>query len=84
MFTNKEYLKIMVSMTLNYGTLMALMMVCDQMLKGMGYSNTGKLTSITIASAMIFGILSNPLFSFLLRKTKAYKAVSIICNLNYI
>lgn len=74
----------MIAMTLNYGTLSAMIAVLDQILKGIGYSNPGQFTSITIASAMIIGILSNPLFSFLLRKTKAYKAVSIVCSINFI
>ena len=60
----------------NYGTLTAIMMVLDQMLAGLDYGeDSGNITSITIASAMVIGILSNPLFSYLLRKTKAYRAV---------
>jgi len=62
-------------MSFNYGVLTALIMILDQMLAGFGYEDSGKVTSITIASAMVAGILSNPLFSFLLRKTKAYRAV---------
>lgn len=68
----------MVAMGCNYGTLTALMMVLDQMLAGLGYEESGNVTSITIASAMILGIITNPLFSFLLRKTKAYRAVSAL------
>ena len=70
----------MASMGFNYGTLTALMMVLDQMLAGLGYTDSGNVTSITIASAMILGILSNPLFSYLIRKTKAYRAVSGLSN----
>ena len=66
----------MLSMGFNYGTLTAIMMVLDQMLAGLGYGeDSGNVTSITIASAMVIGILSNPFFSYLLRKTKAYRAV---------
>ena len=70
----------MVSMGFNYGTLTALMMVLDQMLAGLEYHDSGNITSITIASAMILGILSNPFFSYLLRKTKAYGAVLGLSN----
>jgi Na+/melibiose symporter-like transporter len=80
LFSNKQYLKLMVAMTLNYGTLTALLMVLDQTLKGIGYTDSGEKTSITIVSAMLLGILSNPIFSFLLRSTKAYKAVSMLSN----
>ena len=66
----------MLAMTLNYGTLTALILILDQLLAGLGYTNSGPYTSLTIGSAMIIGILSNPLFSYLLRKTKAYRMVS--------
>ena len=68
----------MVAMTLNYGTLTALIMILDQLLAGLDYRDSGNVTSITIASAMIVGIFSNPIFSFLLRTTKAYRAVSAL------
>lgn len=74
----------MLAMTFNYGTLTALLMIMDQMLAGFGYIDSGKFTSITIASAMIIGIFSNPLFSYLLRKTKAYRAVSALSILFFI
>ena len=70
----------MLAMTFNYGTLTSLIMILDQLLAGLGYKKSGQITSVTIASAMIVGILSNPLFSLLLRKTKAYRAVSALSN----
>lgn len=70
----------MVAMTFNYGTLTAFIIIVDQMLVGLGYSNSGQVTSTTIISAMIVGILSNGIFSYLLRKTKAYRAVSALSN----
>lgn len=76
LFRNKQYLKLALAMTLNYGTLTAIIMILDQMLAGLGYEDSGKVTSLTVASAMIMGIFSNPIFSFLLRRTKAYRAVS--------
>ena len=80
LFKDKDYLKVMLSMTFNYGTITAMIMILDQTLAGLGYSNSGKVTSLTIVSAMGVGILSNPIFSFLLRKTKAYRAVSALGN----
>ncbi len=74
----------MVAMALNYGTLTALLMVLDQTLKGIGYTDSGEKTSVTIVSAMLLGILSNPIFSFLLKSTKAYKAVAMLSNKSFI
>lgn len=68
----------MLAMTFNYGTLTSLIMILDQLLAGLGYAKSGEVTSVTIASAMLVGILSNPLFSILLRRTKAYRAVSAL------
>ena len=65
-------------MTFNYGTLTAFIMILDQLLAGLKYADSGKITSLTIASAMGVGILSNPIFSYLLRTTKAYRAVSAL------
>ena len=62
-------------MSLNYGVLTAMIMVLDQMLAGFGYEDSGKDTSIIVASAMVVGIFSNPIFSYLLKKTKSYRAV---------
>lgn len=80
LFKNRQYLKLMIAMTFNYGTLTALIMILDQMLAGLGFKDSGKVTSLTVASAMIVGIFSNPIFSFMLRKTKAYRAVSGLSN----
>lgn len=68
----------MLAMTFNYGTLTALIMVLDQLLAGLGYEDSGEITSLTVASAMGVGILSNPIFSYLLKTTKAYRAVSAL------
>lgn len=84
LFSNAQYLKLMVAMTLNYGTLTALLMVLDQTLKGIGYTDSGEKTSVTIVSAMLVGILSNPIFSFLIKSTKAYKAVSMLSKWPFI
>lgn len=77
-------MKLLLAMTFNYGTLTAVIMILDQMLAGFGYSNSGKVTSFAIASALIVGILSNPLFSYVLRKTKAFRAVASLSNFYWI
>jgi len=40
LFKNKEYLKLMAAMSLNYGTLTATIVVLDQAVKGLGYRNS--------------------------------------------
>jgi hypothetical protein len=67
---------LMGAMALNYGTLTAAITILDQAIKGLNYSNSNEIASDTILSAMMIGVLGNPVFSFLLRKTKAYRAVS--------
>lgn len=76
LFKNKDYLKLMAAMSLNYGTLTATIAILDQAIKGLNYVNSSEVTSNTVLSAMVVGVLGNPLFSILLRKTKAYRAVS--------
>lgn len=78
LFSNPQYLKLMAAMTFNYGTLTALILILDQLLAGLGFSDSGHMTSITVGSAMIIGILSNPIFSYLLNSTKAYRAVAAL------
>jgi len=74
-------LKHLIAMSLNYGTLTAFIMVLDQGLKGLGYVKSGEVTSYTVLSAMAFGTLFVPFFSFILRKSKAYRAISSLSNL---
>lgn len=83
LFKNVEYLKLMVAMALNYGTLTATIAILDQALAGLDYSNSSKISSNVILSAMTVGILGNPVFSYLLRKTRAYRAVSALSNNQY-
>lgn len=83
LFKNVEYLKLMVAMALNYGTLTATIAILDQALAGLDYSNSSTISSNVILSAMTVGILGNPVFSYLLRKTKAYRAVSALSNNQY-
>ncbi len=75
-----DYLKLMAAISLNYGTLGATIGILDQAIKGLGYNNSSEVTSTTILSAMIVGILGNPVFSFLLKKTSAYRAVLGLSN----
>lgn len=84
MFKNRDYIKLMMAMSLNYGTLTATIAILDQAIKGLGYDNSSEVTSTTILSAMVVGVLGNPIFSILLRKTKAYRVVSGLGTKNII
>ncbi len=74
----------MVAMSLNYGTLTAFIIILDQALDGLGYAKSGEVTSYTILAAMLVGIFSNPIFSFLIKRTQAYRAVGALSNINFI
>lgn len=78
LFSNKEYIKQLVAMSLNYGTLTAFIMVLDQGLKGLGYFTSGAVTAYTVLSAMAIGTIFVPFFSVIVRKSKAYRAISAI------
>jgi hypothetical protein len=83
LFKNKEYLKLMAAMSLSYGTLTATIVVLDQAVKGLGYINSSEVTSNTILSAMVIGIFGNPVFSFLLKRTNAYRAVTGLSTIKF-
>jgi hypothetical protein len=68
----------MFAMIFGFGTLSALLLVLDQSLTGLGYYDSGTVTSSTIISALIGGLIGNFYFSFLLKTTKAYRLVSAL------
>ena len=68
----------MFAMVFGFGTLSALLLVLDQSLTGLGYSDSGTITSNTIISALIGGLFGSFYFSFLLKRTKAYRLVSAL------
>lgn len=84
LFTNIEYIKLMFSMIFGFGTLTALLLILDQALKGLGYQNSGTITSNIIISALLGGLVGTFYFSFLLKKTKAYRLVSGLSTIVYI
>lgn len=73
----------MAAMSLSYGTLTATIVVLDQAVKGLGYINSSEVTSNTILSAMVIGIFGNPVFSFLLKRTNAYRAVTGLSTIEF-
>lgn len=66
----------MVAMVFGFGTLSALLLILDQALKGLGFQDSGTITSEVIISALLGGLVGTFYFSFLLKKTKAYRLVS--------
>lgn len=66
---------------LNNGTLNATIAIFDQAIKGFGYENSSSVTSDTILSATIVGVISNIIFSMLLRKSNAYRLMVGVGNL---
>lgn len=70
----------MVATAFNNGTFNATIALLDQALKGLGYDNSGSITSQTLIAAIIVGVIVNPLFSFALRKSNAYRLIAGIGN----
>ena len=69
---------------MSYGTLTAVISTVDQAVKGFGYINSSSVTSSTILSAMLTGVIGTFVFSYLLKKTNAYKLITSISNNNTI
>ena len=74
----------MVAMVFGFGTLSALLLILDQALKGLGFQDSGTITSEVIISALLGGLVGTFYFSFLLKKTKAYRLVSGLSNIAFI
>jgi len=81
LFSNRDYMRLMIAMVFGFGTLSALLLILDQALKGLGYENSGTITSLVILSALIGGLIGTLYFSYLLRKTKAYRLLSGLSTL---
>jgi hypothetical protein len=58
--------------------LTAVISTVDQAIKGFGYKNSSSVTSNTILSAMLTGVIGTFVFSSILKKTNAYKLITSI------
>jgi MFS transporter, FLVCR family, feline leukemia virus subgroup C receptor-related protein len=77
LFTNREYLKLCFTLVLNYGVGMGFISSLEQALVGIGYENSSQVISICGSSGIIFGVVANILYSYLIKKTKQYKKVIV-------
>jgi hypothetical protein len=80
LFTNIEYIKLAITITLSFGVLSAFMTILDQCLKALGYSNSGSITSIIFLISTPTGILFVPFFIGILKKTQKYRLLSSLCK----
>ncbi len=71
----------MIAMSFSYGAQIALLATMDQLLDTLHYEKPGRITSIAIAFALSFGIFSSFGVSILVKKTYAYKYITIICSI---
>lgn len=74
-FSNREYIKLSISMSLNYGICIGFLAVIEQVMVGLGYKNPSRAISVCGTSGILFGLISNVLYSTILKKTKNYKRV---------
>ena len=54
--------------------------VLDQTLSTLGYEDPGQATALTIASAMLIGIISATIFTTAIKITLKYKAITAACK----
>ena len=78
MFTNVEYLKILGATAFCYGTEIAFIATLNQCITILGYQNPGRTFAVILFSFSASGIVSTIMFSFILKKTVAYKKISLI------
>ena len=78
LFKNKNYWKLVLVMSLTFGTLVGYLSILDKGLAGLGYENPSKIITIIVSAFTISGILGNIFFSTLVKRTKRYKLISII------
>lgn len=77
MFTNKEYAKIVVVTMLSYGNMIAFIANLNQMLTVLGYKDSAIIFSYILIGVSITGILSTIGVSIGLKKTLAYRKISV-------
>jgi hypothetical protein len=81
LFSNIEYIKILLGMMFSYGAIIAFIATLDPILKSMHYEDSNQITAITILFAMLAGILATPIFSTIIRRTKKYKLVTSLSKI---
>jgi len=78
LFKNKNYLRLAASMALSFGVIVAYISVLDRGLKALDYKEPGEYILHIVTFAMLFGILGTFTYSFLVKKTKKFKTISLI------
>jgi hypothetical protein len=73
----------MAAAAFNNGTLNSILAILDQAIKGLGYANSSAIVSKVVLSVLVVGVIANPLFSILLKKTNAYRLITSSCKLNF-
>ena len=79
LFRNGEYIKLMLAMTCEYGSMVSFLSVLDHTLSSLGYEDPGQAAALTILATTIFGILPTFIFATLIKKTLQYKLMINIC-----
>lgn len=74
----------MAATAFNNGIFNATIAILDQAINGLGYENSSSVTSKTLISAIIVGVIVNPIFSIVLRKTNAYRLVAGVGKIDLI
>ena len=80
-FSNKEYLKLCASMSLNFGICIGYLAVLEQSLFILGFPNASRSISFCGASGIVVGVFANVVYSYYIKKTQKYKRTLIIATL---
>ena len=67
-------------MALSFGVIVAHISVLDRGLKGLGYEEPGKTIKDIVAFALLFGIAGTFIYSYVVKRTKKFKTLSLVSN----
>lgn len=71
-------------MSFSYGIFLSFVSILDSSLNSLGYSHPGRVTSITLGSAMLMGVFSAFFFSYAVRTTLKFKYIISLSNRKFI
>ena len=68
----------LVSVSLTFGIIVAFLGVLAKGLKTLGYAEPAQTITKIVATALASGLIGNIFFSYVLKKTKRYKIISLV------
>jgi FLVCR family feline leukemia virus subgroup C receptor-related protein len=81
LFSNKNYLLLMLVCSASYGTLVAFTSIIEYLILPFKYDDPGKTASNILLAAIVAGFVGSVVFVTILKKTRKYKKILIVGKL---